>query len=109
MDIAVSAQDEKAIEVLALGLPLHHGAQLAVDVHSPVRPDRERRSSPQRCSGGRRSLGKYTELLAGDRCRLVVVAFETGGRWSNEAIQFTDDLAAPDQGRHHQSCEGQLS
>ena len=32
MDIAVSAQDERAIEVLALVLPLHHGAQLAVDV-----------------------------------------------------------------------------
>ena len=28
----MSAQDERAIEVLALGLPLHHGAQLAVDV-----------------------------------------------------------------------------
>ena len=32
MDIAVSAQDERAIEVLAFGLPLHHGAQFAVDV-----------------------------------------------------------------------------
>ena len=37
---------------------------------------------------------KYTELLAGDRCRLVVVALETGGRWGNEAIQFINDLAA---------------
>ena len=32
MDIAVSSQDERAIKVLALGLPLHHRAQLAVDV-----------------------------------------------------------------------------
>ena len=61
--------------------------------HSLVRPDSGRRSSPQRCSGGRRSR-KYTELLAGDKCRLVVVALETGGRWSNEAIQFIDGLAA---------------
>ena len=32
MNVAVSAQDERAIEVLASGLPIHHGAQLAVDV-----------------------------------------------------------------------------
>ena len=31
---------------------------------------------------------KYAELLASDRCRPVVVALETGGRWSSEAIQF---------------------
>ena len=30
---------------------------------------------------------KYPELLNG-RCRLVVVALETGGRWSNEAVDF---------------------
>ena len=34
------------------------------------------------------------ELLAGDRCRLVVVALETGGRWSSEAIQFVESLAS---------------
>ena len=43
------------------------------------------RSTPQRCSGGRRSL------FAGDRYRLV--ALDTGG-WSNEAVQFVDNLAA---------------
>ena len=32
MNVAVSAQDERAIEVLASGLPIHRGAQLAVDV-----------------------------------------------------------------------------
>ena len=31
-NVAVSANDERAIEVLASGLPLHHGAQLAVDI-----------------------------------------------------------------------------
>ena len=36
---------------------------------------------------------KYAELVAGNRCRLVVVALETGGRWSNEAIEFVDMLA----------------
>ena len=32
MNVAVSATDMRSIEVLAIGLPLHHGAQLAVDI-----------------------------------------------------------------------------
>ena len=36
----------------------------------------------------------YSELLRGNRCRLVVVALETGGRWSEEALQFVESLAA---------------
>ena len=32
MNIPVSATDERAIEVLAVGLPLHQGAQLAIDI-----------------------------------------------------------------------------
>ena len=36
---------------------------------------------------------KYAELLSGDRCRLVVMAMETG-RWSSEAVEFVDNLAA---------------
>ena len=35
---------------------------------------------------------KYAELLVGDRCRLVVVGIETGGRWSGEARDFFDTL-----------------
>ena len=36
---------------------------------------------------------KYPELLRDDRCRLVVLALETGGRWSEEAVQFVESLA----------------
>ena len=32
MNVEVAATDEREIEVLASGLPLHHGAQLAVDI-----------------------------------------------------------------------------
>ena len=32
MNVVVRADDERAIEVLAAGLPIHHGAQLAVDI-----------------------------------------------------------------------------
>ena len=37
---------------------------------------------------------KYAELTGGGRCRLVVVAIECGGRWSEEAFTFIQDLAA---------------
>ena len=32
MNVAISASDAREIEVFASGLPLHHGAQLAVDI-----------------------------------------------------------------------------
>ena len=35
----------------------------------------------------------YPELASSARCRLVVVAIETGGRWSEEAVQFMWQLA----------------
>ena len=37
---------------------------------------------------------KYAELCKGDRCRLVVVGNEPGGRWSFEALSFVEHLAA---------------
>ena len=37
---------------------------------------------------------KYPELLESGRCRLVVVAIQTGGRWSDEAVDFIWQLAA---------------
>ena len=37
---------------------------------------------------------KNAELLQGDRCRLVVVGTETGGRLSTEAVQFVGDAGS---------------
>ena len=37
---------------------------------------------------------KYAKLVESDRCQLVVVGIETGGRWSNEATSFIEGLAA---------------
>ena len=31
--------------------------------------------------------------MPGDRCRLIVVALETGGRWNPEALEFVEGLA----------------
>ena len=102
MSVEVAATDEREIEVLASGLPLCHGAQLAVDITL--------RSALTRCGNAcdqadrvncivasrarREKENKYAELLQGDRCRLVVVGKETGGRWSTEALQFVEMLAA---------------
>ena len=41
----------------------------------------------------RRKEAKYPELLDTRRCRLVVVAMEIGGRWSEEAWTFLTLLA----------------
>ena len=35
----------------------------------------------------------YPELINSRRCRLIVVAIETGGRWSEEAVEFISLLA----------------
>ena len=44
------------------------------------------RQSQRQCVTSRRDKeNEFAELLQGDRCRLVVVGIETGGRWSTEA------------------------
>ena len=98
MNVVVSTTDIRSIEVLATGLPLHHGAQLAVDITL--------RSASHACPSAATVDGavlvkaradkerKYAELVNRDRCRLVVVGVETGGRWSDEAVTFLDHLAS---------------
>ena len=96
MNVAVRADDMRSIEVLASGLPLYRGAQLAVDITLRCALT----AASQACANAATVNGavctraradkeaKYTELVDGDRCRLVVVALETGGRWSEEAVTF---------------------
>ena len=91
-----AAGDERGGEgrnVLASGLPLFHGAQLAVDItlRSALACNGEPRPGAARVNGSvcERARAdketKYAQLLAGDRCRLVM-ALETGDRWSSEAV-----------------------
>ena len=35
----------------------------------------------------------YTELVSNRGCKLVVIAVDFGGRWSDEAVQFARVLA----------------
>ena len=97
----LSRVDDRRIEVIANGLPMWGGNQLAVDATlvSPLT-----RSGVPRSRGGtyagaalqdahRNKERTYAELLHNRRCRLVVLGIEVGGRWSNEASSFIRMLA----------------
>ena len=102
MNVVVSASDERSIEVLASGLPFHHGAQLAIDVTlrsaltscGNAIPGAARRMAPLSRGLAQTKERKNAELLEDDRCHLVVVALETGGRWSLKALELVETLAA---------------
>ena len=98
---AVQRFDDRTIEVIANGLPMWHGAQLAVDTTlvSPLTSDAQPRRRGGQYAGtalhtARRNKERtYPELVGAGRCRLVVLAIEVGGRWSTEATQFLRLLA----------------
>lgn len=77
------------------------GAQLAVDTTlvSPVcrdgtpQPGADTGDGVQLVVARRRKESKYHELVQSRRCRLVVLALEVGGRWSDEALDFVRLLA----------------
>ena len=83
------------------GLPLFNGQQLALDATlvAPLTRAGLPRSRAWREDGvaleaaRKRKKDRYPELLQASRCRLVVLAHETGGRWSEEAFGFVDQLA----------------
>ena len=101
MNIGVAAGDGRRIEVLAQDLPCYAGAQLAVDVtlRSALRANGEAHPRAadedgavlQDARGDKETT--YPELVASRRCRLVVLAIETGGRWSEEAASVVWQLA----------------
>ena len=89
--------DGRRLEVVADGLPLFHGAQLAVDTTMVVPLKRD--GTPQLGSvdvdgaalgrARRRKERVYPELTGRHgRARLVVLPCETGGRWSLETQCF---------------------
>ena len=94
--------DGRRIEVVVDGLPLFHGAQLAVDTTLVSALKRNGEPRPQAaevdgvaCAKARRTKSRtYPELTGADRrARLVVLALEVGGRWSREAWVFVRGLA----------------
>ena len=103
MDLAAHHNlDGRRLEVVADGLTLWHGAQLAIDTTlvSPLRRDGSARFRAADQDGAvlmearRRKERTYPELSGeGGRARLVVLAAEVGGRWSDETAKFLAALA----------------
>ena len=89
-------QNDRPIEVIANGLPLWGGAQLAVDT-TLLSPDTAAglHMPPRRAGGRTAAAALLTAKRAreSNRCRLTVIAREIGGRWSAEAATFVRLLA----------------
>ena len=92
---------ERRIEVLAQDLPCFNGVQLAVDITLRGAVSKDGQPHPQTANtdgialdhARRDKEAKYPELAASGRCRLVVMAIETGGRWNDEAPDFLWQMA----------------
>eukprot|EP00439_Symbiodinium_sp_Y106_P043344 s3708_g5.t1 len=91
MNLDVPVSDERRIEVVANGLPLWHGSQLALDatIVSPLtrRGEAHPRADVQpgcavAAAARRKRFQTYPELESARRCRLVVVGIEVGGRFA---------------------------
>ena len=100
--VAFNGFDQRRIEVIVDGLTLWHGAQLAVDTTlvSPLHGDGSARRNAATTSGvalrdARRAKERTHPELTGEggRARLVVLAAEVGGRWSEETALFLGALA----------------
>ncbi len=87
---AAAPGDQRQLEVIASGLPVFGGSQLAIDI--ALRSPLPRDGSPRaRADWFDRAIAeaaradkeaKYPELTSGTRCRLIGLAIETGGRFS---------------------------
>ena len=100
---AFNRLDGRRLEIIADGLPLQRGAQLAVDTTpvSPIKADGTARRHAARRNGfaleaaRKAKERKYSELAGrGGRARLVVVGAEVGGRFSSETSQFLRGLVS---------------
>ena len=103
LDVPNAARDGRRLEVVADGLPLFGGVQLAIDT-TLVSPLHSNGSAWRGASdrdgvvleaARRRKERTYPELVhrRHNRARLVVLAAEVGGRWSDETRSFIRALA----------------
>ena len=107
----------RRIKVIVDGLCLWHGAQLAVDttVVSPLHGDGSARRNTATSNGvslqaaRRAKETTYPELSGeGRRARLVVLAAEVGGRWSQETADFLNAMAKAKAEEHPRILQGRV-
>ena len=114
MNVQVAAEDARRIEVLAQ-LPCYGGAQLAIDVtlRGVLTAQVEAQTHAASRDGivleqaRREKENTYPELAESGRCKLVVLAIETGGRWSAEAVQVLRQLSHERLTKFRHSCASQ--
>ena len=108
MDLPVAVTDARRLEVVVDGLPLYGGAQLAVDTtlvsalhcDGTARRGAANRDGVALAEARRRKERTYPELVQpGHRAKLVVLAGEVGGRWSDEAVAFISIWRKREPGR----------
>ena len=102
MNLPIPVADARRIEIVCNGMPLWHGAQLAVDTTcvSPVTRSGELRQGADSRPGlalqlaaRRKRRDTYPEMSRSQRCHLLVFAVEVGGRWGPEPTTFLRLLA----------------
>ena len=101
MNVNVCADDARQIEVLAQDLPCYGGVQLAVEVtlRSVLTCEGEAHAHAADMDGAMLVKARtdketaYPELATSGRCKLIVMAIETGGRWSEESVDVLRELS----------------
>ena len=102
LDLGAPIADARRLDVVADGLPLHGGRQLAIDTTlvstlkfngEPIRRTADFDGAVLEVA--RRQKERTYPELAGPRTRakLVVLAGEVAGRWSTETLTFLSKLA----------------
>ena len=96
MNLDVPVSDERRMEVVANGLPLCHGSQLARPLtrRGELHPHADVQAGIAVTAAAKRKRHQtYPELEHARRCRLVVVGLEVGGRFGAETVQLLRLLA----------------
>ena len=96
MNLEVPVADARRIEVVANGLPLWSGSQLAIDatIVSPLtrlgdaRPRADVDPGCALAAAAENGIKRNPELARARLCRLVVVGVEVGGRFGAEALHL---------------------
>ena len=102
MGLETEVTDDRAVELVARDLPLYHGLPLACDatLASPLhangtaRPGADEHAGTAIAASEDAKAVKYPELCNSQRVRLMVLASEVGGRWSDASLDFVRRLAA---------------
>ena len=101
VNVEVGVDDARQIEVLAQDLLCYGGVQLAVDItlRSVLTCQGEAHAHAADTDGAMLTKARadkeagYPELATSGRCKLIVMAMETGGRWSEESVAVLRELS----------------